>query len=40
MKKKYRLKEFGLAWFVVRLIPTFLLFCLIYVTLFMLAPVV
>ena len=40
MKKKCRLKEFGLAWFVIRLIPTFLLFYLIYITFFMLAPTV
>lgn len=37
-KKKYKLKEFGLAWFIVRIIPTFLLFYLIYITFFMLAP--
>ncbi|MDY6116957.1 MAG: hypothetical protein SPH92_03065 [Anaerovoracaceae bacterium] len=37
-KKKCRFKEFGLAWFIVRIIPTFLLFYLIYITFFMLAP--
>ena len=40
MKKKYKLTEFGLAWFIVRIIPTFLLFYLIYITFFMLAPTV
>lgn len=39
-KKKRRLKEFGLAWFIVRIIPTLLFFYLIYITLFMLAPIV
>lgn len=38
VKKKYKLKEFGLAWLAIRLIPTMLFFYLIYITLFMLAP--
>lgn len=38
MKKKCRLKEFGLAWLAIRIIPTMLFFYLMYITLFMLAP--
>lgn len=37
-KKKYKLKEFGLAWLIVRVIPTLLFFYLIYITFFVLAP--